>query len=192
MTEGSFRREIKKVLLLNPPAPELVIRDYYCSKTTKSNYIFEPVDLLMQSGRLAEKYQVALIDAVVDRLSPDACRRAIEAFGPDAIFFLSGAISWTYDFPFLESVKKRLGPGAILVGSGDIFQEDAVRWLEEFPFIDAVVRDFHPQVARQRQDRQVVLVGVGVHQDQGVRAGLFAGVVRALVATQDEDVHAGG
>jgi hypothetical protein len=142
MTEGIRRREIKKVLLLNPPAPELVIRDYYCSKTTKSNYIFEPVDLLMQSGRLGERYQVALIYAVVDGMSPDACMRAIEAYGPDAIFFLSGAISWTYDFPFLESVKKRLGPGAVLVGSGDIFQEEAVRWLEEFPFIDAVVRDF--------------------------------------------------
>ncbi len=142
MTAGSLGREIKRVLLLNPPAPELVIRDYYCSKTTKSNYIFEPVDLLMQSGRLAERYEVALIDAVVDGMSPDACLGAIEAFAPDAVFFLSGAISWTYDFPFLESVKNRLGPGTILVGSGDIFQEDAVRWLEEFPFIDAVVRDF--------------------------------------------------
>jgi radical SAM superfamily enzyme YgiQ (UPF0313 family) len=119
-----------------------VIRDYYCSKTTKSNYIFEPVDLLMQSGRLAERYQVALIDAVVDRMSPDACLAAIEAFRPDAILFLSGAISWTYDFPFLESVKKKLGSQLILVGSGDIFQEDGALWLEEHPFIDAVMRDF--------------------------------------------------
>lgn len=35
-----------------------------------------------------------------------------------------------------------LGPETVLVGSGDIFQEDGVRWLEEFPFIDAVIRDF--------------------------------------------------
>lgn len=132
----------KKVLLLNPPAPELVIRDYYCSKTTKSNYIFHPIDLLMQSGRLAERYQVALIDAVVDRISPDDCLARIQELAPEAIVFLSGAISWTYDFPFLQKVKERLGGNTLLVGSGDIFQEDAVRWLEEFPFIDAVVRDF--------------------------------------------------
>jgi radical SAM superfamily enzyme YgiQ (UPF0313 family) len=135
-------RGVRKVLLLNPPSPELVIRDYYCSKTTKSNYIFEPVDLLIQSGRLAERYDVKLIDAVVDRMSPEATLAAIESFRPDAILFLSGAISWTYDFPFLERVKESLGPETILVGSGDIFQEDAVRWLEEFPFIDAVIRDF--------------------------------------------------
>lgn len=131
-----------KVLLLNPPAPELVIRDYYCSKTTKSNYIFEPVDLLMQSGRFADHYQVKVIDAVVDRMSREACLSAIEAYAPDAILFLSGAISWTYDFPFLKTVKEKLGGGVTLIGSGDIFQEDAVRWLEEFPFIDAVIRDF--------------------------------------------------
>jgi anaerobic magnesium-protoporphyrin IX monomethyl ester cyclase len=142
MTRVSESPSRRKVLLLNPPAPELVIRDYYCSKTTKSNYIFHPIDLLIQSGRLAENYEVRLIDAVVDRLSPRDCLDAIERFAPDAVLFLSGAISWTYDFPFLQSVKERLGGRTLLIGSGDIFQEDAVRWLEEFPFIDAVIRDF--------------------------------------------------
>jgi len=131
-----------RVLLLNPPAPELVIRDYYCSKTTKSNYIFQPVDLLMQSGRMAEHYSIALIDAVVDRLSPEQARDKIMAFKPDAIFFLSGAVSWTYDLPFLKSVKESLGGACWLVGSGDIFQEEGERWLAEFPFIDAAIRDF--------------------------------------------------
>lgn len=135
-------RSVKRVLLLNPPSPELVIRDYYCSKTTKSNYIFQPVDLLMQSGRLSEHYEVGFIDAVVDRMSADACMAAIEEYSPDAVVFLSGAISWTYDFPFLEAVKEKLGGDLVLVGSGDIFQEDAARWLEEYPFIDAVIRDF--------------------------------------------------
>jgi radical SAM superfamily enzyme YgiQ (UPF0313 family) len=142
MTGTPKGSEVKRVLLLNPPSPELVIRDYYCSKTTKSNYIFEPVDLLMQSGRLAERYDVKLVDAVVDRMSPEAALAVIESYRPDAILFLSGAISWTYDFPFLETVKKKLGPQTLLIGTGDIFQEDAVRWLEEFPFIDAVIRDF--------------------------------------------------
>jgi radical SAM superfamily enzyme YgiQ (UPF0313 family) len=96
----------------------------------------------MQSGWLGAHFEIKLIDAVVDRLAAADCFAAIERFAPDAVLFLSGAISWTYDFPFLESVKRHLGGNTRLIGSGDIFQEEAVRWLEEFPFIDAVIRDF--------------------------------------------------
>ncbi len=131
----------RKILLLNPPSPELLIRDYYCSKTTKSNYIFQPVDLIIQSGYLAQQGEVKLIDAVVDRLSFDACKRAVLDYAPDWVFFLTGAVSWEYDFPFLEDLKRCL-PGSRWVGSGDIFQEEGERWLHEFPFIDGVVKDF--------------------------------------------------
>ena len=31
-----------RVLLLNPPGERIYIRDYFCSKTTKSNYLFHP------------------------------------------------------------------------------------------------------------------------------------------------------
>ncbi|MBN2370272.1 MAG: radical SAM protein [Vicinamibacteria bacterium] len=133
---------MKRVLLLNPPAPDLVVRDYYCSKTTRSNYIFEPVDLLMQSGRLARHFDVAVLDAVVDRLDEETCRRRILALRPDAILFLTGAVSWNYDFPFLRDVKERLGGTTTFIGSGDVFLDDTERWLEENPFIDAAILDF--------------------------------------------------
>lgn len=131
----------KKVLLLNPPASDLVIRDYYCSKTTKSNYIYSPVDLLLQSGWLATRFEVSVIDAVVDRMDEESCLRAAKTGKPDAVFFLTGAISWTRDFVFLERLKRELG-GVPFIGSGDIFQEEGERWLAENPFIDAAVLDF--------------------------------------------------
>ena len=34
-----------RVLLLNPPGERIYIRDYFCSKTTKSNYLFHPMFL---------------------------------------------------------------------------------------------------------------------------------------------------
>jgi anaerobic magnesium-protoporphyrin IX monomethyl ester cyclase len=131
-----------RALLLNPTAPELVIRDYYCSKTTKSNYIFQPVDLLMQSGRLAEHYELRFIDAVVDRLSPEACRAQVLEYRPDVIVFLTGAISWEADLPFVRGLKEALGGACRTVASGDIFQEEALRWMEEQPWLDAAIRDF--------------------------------------------------
>ena len=45
---------MSKVLLLNPPGTRPYLRDYYCSKVAKADYIYEPVDLLMLSGMLAE------------------------------------------------------------------------------------------------------------------------------------------
>jgi anaerobic magnesium-protoporphyrin IX monomethyl ester cyclase len=131
----------KRVLLLNPPCRELVIRDYYCSKTTKSLYLFEPIDLVMQSGRLAERFEVSFLDAVVDRLPEGECQAKVLALEPDAVVFLTGAVSWPSDFVFLERLKKALG-GVPFIGSGDIFLEDGERWLEENPFIDAALLDF--------------------------------------------------
>ena len=44
-----------RVLLLNPPGRGIYIRDYFCSKTTKSNYLFHPIDLVMLSGTVASQ-----------------------------------------------------------------------------------------------------------------------------------------
>lgn len=131
-----------RALLLNPPASDLVIRDYYCSKTTKSNYIYSPVDLLLQSGWLSRRGDVAVIDAVVDRLGEAECLRRAAALKPGAVVFLTGAVSWERDFRFLARLKEALGGAAPFIGSGDIFQEEGRRWLEEFPFIDAALLDF--------------------------------------------------
>ena len=131
-----------RALLLNPPFPDLVIRDYYCSKTTKSNYIFQPVDLVTLSGRLHAGYELRLIDAVVDRLTPDQCLAQALAFAPDVVVFMTGAVSWEQDFPFLVRLKAGLAEGARFIGSGDIFQEEGERWLQEHAFIDAALRDF--------------------------------------------------
>ena len=54
-----------RILLLSPPGAQIYIRDYYCSKFSKSNYLFHPVDLLMLSGRLAEHHEVHVLDAMM-------------------------------------------------------------------------------------------------------------------------------
>ena len=162
---------MRRVLLLNPPSPDLVIRDYYCSKTTKSNYLFQPIDLVIQSGRLARHFEVTFLDAVVDRLDEAACLARIEALRPDAIFFLSGAVSWTYDLPFLAQAKARLGGAVTLVGSGDVFLEDGERWLTEHPALDAVVLDFsNDDVAAFLLGRDEDLENIVYRRDDAIRA----------------------
>jgi radical SAM superfamily enzyme YgiQ (UPF0313 family) len=137
-----MRRPIRKVLLLNPPAPDLVIRDNYCSKTTKSNLVPHPVDLLLQSGRLATRFEIAVHDAVAERWDAAESRRRILAWRPDAIFFLSGDVSFDYDLPFLRGVKDALGGETLLVGSGDCFLEGPDAWLAAQPWLDGLALDF--------------------------------------------------
>jgi radical SAM superfamily enzyme YgiQ (UPF0313 family)/glycosyltransferase involved in cell wall biosynthesis len=130
----------KKVLLLNPPGEKLYIRDYYCSKVSKANYLYEPPDLLILSGILYPKYQIAVIDAIAEKYPPDKCLEEIIKFAPDAIVFLSGQVSFPEDFAFLKKVKKKTG--AKLIGSGDIFLEDGEKIIAQNPFIDAILLDF--------------------------------------------------
>ncbi len=129
-----------KILLLNPPGTKIYIRDYYCSKVSKTNYIYEPPDLLILSGILAEKHKVAAIDAIAEKLSEEECIARILQFKPDAIVFLSGAVSFSEDFPFMEKVKQLTN--AKLIGSADIFMENGEKIIEKYRFIDALLLDF--------------------------------------------------
>ncbi len=129
----------KKVILLNPPGKRLYIRDYYCSKVSKSNYLFHPADLLMLSGRLVEAYDIYVIDAIADKIAPDSCISKIDSISPDVIISLIGAVSLEEDALFLEKLKK--GSRKIVV-SGDIVLEDAKGWMKNNLFADAAILDF--------------------------------------------------
>jgi len=132
--------ESSTVLLLNPPGKKIYIRDYYCSKTTKSNYIFHPLDLLVLSGRLSGPFRVAVEDAMVKRLNPDEALERVGGRSPAAIVAMTGAVSWEEDFPFLEAARAQTG--ASLLVSGDLFMEEPGRWLERYPFLDGIILDF--------------------------------------------------
>ncbi len=131
-----------RVLLLNPPGDELFLRDYYCSKVSKADYIYQPVDLVMLSGVVGpEADALAVIDAIVDGMSREQCLARIADFRPDVILCLTGAVSFEQDMEFLRAVKQRL-PDARIAASGDILLEDAAAALDAHPCLDAVIRDF--------------------------------------------------
>ncbi|GJM20360.1 MAG: hypothetical protein DHS20C15_02750 [Planctomycetota bacterium] len=131
----------RRVLLLVPPADGVVIRDYYCSKTSQANYLHPPIDLAVQGGWLRERgFEPVLLDATVQRLSPDdALRRARES-APDAIFALAGAVSWDGDEAFLRRVSEELG--VPLYASGDLFMEAPAECLVRWDFLAGVLTDF--------------------------------------------------
>lgn len=131
-----------RVLLLNPPGKRVYIRDYLCSKTTKSNYLFHPIDLVVLSGTLAEKFEVAVLDCIAERLDVRAARARIDAVAPDVIVSLVGSVSWPEDRAFLAEQHTR---GRRIVAIGDVLHEGADERLADEPWLEAALHDFSGQ-----------------------------------------------
>jgi hypothetical protein len=82
---GSRGVGVSKVLLLNPPGDRLYIRDQFCSHVSKGTYYWQPLDLLMLSATLdAEGYELDVVDAIAERMSPEETHSRIRRFAPDA------------------------------------------------------------------------------------------------------------
>lgn len=107
-----------RVLLLNPPAAGLVLRDSWCSKRSKSGYLYHPVDLLVQNGLLARRgVGSALLDAVAERLSAGETLARIGRARPDLVYALAARANLAEDLAFLRRVAAL---GFPLVVGGDI------------------------------------------------------------------------
>lgn len=128
-----------RVLLLNPPGKEVYIRDYFCSKTTKSNYLFHPVDLLGLSGTLAEEHEVEVIDCMAERLGQVVTLERIRQLAPEVLVSLVGSVSWEEDRTFLARVAEG-GPRVFAIG--DVLHEAAAERLAEEPWLEAALDDF--------------------------------------------------
>jgi len=132
---------VTKVLLLNPPADRLYIRDQFCSHVSKGTYYWQPLDLLMLSARLdAAGFELAVVDAVAERLASEEALRRIERFAPQAIVFLTGSDSFEDDLLFVAEAKRR--GVSLAIGIGDILREKGTALMTRHPEIDAFLTDF--------------------------------------------------
>ena len=128
-----------RVLLLNPPGRRIYVRDYFCSKTTKSGYLFHPIDLVMLSGTLAQAHDVAVLDCLAERLSPERAHRRVAELCPEVVVALVGSVSWEEDRRFLSELAR---PGRRVLAIGDVLQERSEARLAEEPWLEAALHDF--------------------------------------------------
>lgn len=131
-----------KVLLLNPPGERTYIRDYFCSKTTKSNYLFHPIDLVVLSGTLHAHHATTVLDCMAERLDAASAARRIDEIAPDVIVSLVGSVSWREDKAFLAAQARR---GRRVVVIGDVLHERSTDRLAQEPWIEAALHEFATQ-----------------------------------------------
>ena len=131
----------KSVLLLNPPGTQNYLRDYYCSKTSKADYTYTPVDFLYISAYLQEHCHLTFLDCVKEGIDADELLTRLREERPDAIVTLTGYVSWREDFALFGRLKERF-PEVRLIGSGDILLGSNVDLLLKDSNLDAVIYDF--------------------------------------------------
>lgn len=125
---------------MNPPGKKRYIRDYYCSKVSKARYVYQPVDLLVLSGILYRKFDIKVVDSIVENLSAQNAFKRIDDFSPEAIIFLTGAVSKSEDLEFIGKVKEKRN--VLAIASGDFLMENPGEFLKEQNTVDAVLLDF--------------------------------------------------
>ncbi len=133
----------KKILLLNPPYPQPIIRDNYCCFTSKSGYQWAPTDLLYISGILNgnKSFRVTVIDAPAERLTPKATAQMMESTDYNIICCLTGTVSFELDMAFLKEYKNTHPQTKIFVtGNTPTFAPQ--RFLTQFPFVNGVLHNF--------------------------------------------------
>jgi radical SAM superfamily enzyme YgiQ (UPF0313 family) len=130
-----------RVLLLNPPGDKLYIRDYYCSFSSKADYYWPPQDLIVLSGILDARFDVRVIDAIVRKLSPEACLEEILGLDPAAVVFTTGTATLKSDLA-LAARLKALRPAGRIVASAGILKFIGREILAAHPPLDAALLDF--------------------------------------------------
>ncbi len=131
---------MSKILLLNPPAPSLFIRDYYCSFESKADYYWPPQDLLALSGLLSKGNDIYVIDGIFDKRSSDDISSFINENGIDILFFTTGTATLLYDKKILSEIKEKTG--VFTVVSSGILKYYAEEFFKKLSFIDAAILDF--------------------------------------------------
>jgi len=131
----------RKILLLNLPGTVGYNRDMYCSGTTKGDYSWPPIDLLCLSGRLAEKHDVKVLDALVEKMTAKECLEKVVKMDIDTVIFITGVASWNEDSAFIKNLKKERKDISI-IGIGGLFLFLGPKLMKENGYINAAILDF--------------------------------------------------
>lgn len=131
---------MKKILFLHFPGTKLYIREYYCSKVSKGDYLAAPIDLVMQSWIFNTwEFDLKLIDGIVDKKSPKQILKEIDEYSPDVVIWLIWSVSLEEDRLFL---KELLEKDTEVFLTWDVLITEAERFMNEFPKLTWVITNF--------------------------------------------------
>ena len=133
---------LPKVLLLNPPAEKVYLRDLYHVFSAKAFYTWHPSDLLTLSGALGHEFHVTVRDCIGSKMDVAELVTSLEAHKRfDFVISLTGSLTLSGDIKALK-VLKQTYPQARALVIGDFVREKGEQLLREEPCIDGCLLDF--------------------------------------------------
>lgn len=124
--------------MVNPPAKQMVSRDYYCGQIVKGNYLWEPIDLVMMS-RL-DSYEIKVIDFIVERDTMAELEKA-KLFKPDLIIGMVWDKTFKEDIDFLKKLQESTGAKNFFI-VGDAAKFDSPK-LKELGVENNAIKSFY-------------------------------------------------
>jgi radical SAM superfamily enzyme YgiQ (UPF0313 family) len=155
---------MKRVALINPPAPRPILRDYFCTSAPKAGYYWHPIDLLLLSGRLASTADLVVVDAAAEGLDGGQTMERLGNARLSAAVFLAAA-GFDADLEFAARLKA--GKADIVVALGEEMLGDPRGMLGRHPWLDAVLLDFTSDALVRRLDGERAAVPGVVSRDDG-------------------------
>ena len=118
-----------KVVFANPPVTphKKIMRDFDCAGESKSNYLYQPYDLLLLSSFIPNHWDFTFIDSVADQIGHERFDAIIKSINPDIIVCPVAGMNWNEDKQTLIRLRNTF-PNAILLTFGDLFIELAPRF----------------------------------------------------------------
>jgi len=101
----------KTIVLINPPGADIYIRDYYCSKISKTGEVYFPLDLIYQSAYFTDKnkFNCIAIDCIAENLDVSNTIARLKKINKpiDYMIALSASVSFLEDKLFFEKIKEQ-------------------------------------------------------------------------------------
>lgn len=118
-----------KVVLVNPPAEQNVIRRWRCA-IEQGHYLFPPTELCYLAGILKQKKgsKYRVIDCVADKTDYNNLIRKLKRLSPDLIVFMPGFEAINKDIKGMEAVNEHLNSKLLAFGFyPTIFYKDLLK-----------------------------------------------------------------
>lgn len=154
---------MSNILLLNPPSKQKYLRDQYCTSIAKAEYYWHPIDLFIQSGILAQRHNIKVIDAGAENWGERKCTKCILSFNPDVIVFITGFLSKERDLQYLEQISQLID--CIIIASGGYLLYDYENIMKQNTFIDAVLLDYTSDILLYYLEGENKLYDICVRRD---------------------------
>ena len=136
-----------QVCFINPPITPYrkIMRNFDCATESKGNYLYQPYDFLLMTGKIPAAWPIEFIDAIASPCTEDDIFIQLNALKPDILVCSLAATNWSQDLAFVKKLREKFQDSYLFV-FGDLFiDNEPVLEIKDFTdgiFTSPVMFDF--------------------------------------------------